>query len=63
MYKRQADEVADKILEFREEVGDFGTLLYAGHDWADVDLAKKSMELMAEKVMPKINDNIKIAAE
>ena len=32
-------------------------------DWADVDLAKKSMELMAEKVMPKINDNIKIAAE
>ena len=42
---------------------DFGTLLYAGHDWADVDLAKKSMELMAEKVMPKINDNIKIAAE
>ena len=37
-----ADEVADKILEFREEVGDFGTLLYAGHDWADVDLAKKS---------------------
>ena len=58
-----ADEVADKILEFREEVGDFGTLLYAGHDWADVDLAKKSMELMAEKVMPKINDNIKIAAE
>jgi len=58
-----ADEVADKILEFREEIGDFGTLLYAGHDWADVDLAKKSMELMAEKVMPKINDNIKIAAE
>ena len=55
-----ADEVADKVMEFREEVGDFGTLLYAGHDWADVDLAKKSMELMAEKVMPKINDNIKI---
>ena len=28
------DEVADKLLAFREEVGDFGTLLYAGHDWA-----------------------------
>mgnify|MGYP000707430618 CR=1 FL=1 len=38
-------------------LGDFGTLLYAGHDWADVDLAKKSMELMADKVMPKINQN------
>ena len=24
------DEVADKLLAFREEVGDFGTLLYAG---------------------------------
>lgn len=58
-----AEEVADKILEFREEVGDFGTLLYAGHDWADVDLAKNSMKLMAEKVMPKINKHSKIAAE
>ena len=52
-----------KILEFKEEVGDFGTLLYAGHDWADVDLAKNSMKLMAEKVMPKINKHSKIAAE
>ena len=58
-----SEEVADKILEFKEEVGDFGTLLYAGHDWADVDLAKNSMKLMAEKVMPKINKHSKIAAE
>ena len=58
-----ADEVTDKIMSFREEVGEFGTLLYAGHDWADENMAKKSMELMAEKVMPKINQNIKIAAE
>ena len=52
-----------KILTFREEVGEFGTLLYAGHDWKDVDLAKNSMKLMAEKVMPQINNNINIAAE
>ena len=58
-----ADEVADKILEFRNEAGDFGTLLYASHDWADVDLAKNCMKLMADKVMPKINKFIKIAAE
>ena len=57
------DEVADKILAFREEVGDFGTLLYAGHDWKDVNLAKNSMKLMTEKVMPQINSNINIAAE
>jgi alkanesulfonate monooxygenase SsuD/methylene tetrahydromethanopterin reductase-like flavin-dependent oxidoreductase (luciferase family) len=50
-----ADEVADKIMAFREEVGDFGTLLYAGKDWTDVELGRRSMILMAEQVMPRIN--------
>jgi alkanesulfonate monooxygenase SsuD/methylene tetrahydromethanopterin reductase-like flavin-dependent oxidoreductase (luciferase family) len=49
------DSVADQILAFREEVGDFGTLLYAGHDWMDHRLARRSMELMAEKIMPAVN--------
>lgn len=49
------DKVADDILKFREEVGDFGTLLYAGKDWVDINLGKRSMTLMAEKVMPLIN--------
>ena len=49
------DEVADKLLALREEVGPFGTLLYAGHDWRDPVLGKQSMRLLAEKVMPKIN--------
>ena len=49
------DSVADQILAFRDEVGDFGTLLYAGHDWADRDLARRSKVLMAEKVMPLVN--------
>ncbi len=49
------DEVADRILAFREEVGDFGTLLYAGHDWADGEIARRSKVLMAEKVMPLLN--------
>tara|TARA_B100000214_G_C23575650_1_gene449434 strand:- start:256 stop:537 length:282 start_codon:yes stop_codon:yes gene_type:complete len=57
------NEVADKLMSFREEVGDFGTLLYAGHDWQDVPLARNSMKLMAEKVMPQINKNINIAAQ
>jgi len=47
--------VVDQILAFRETVGDFGTLLYAGHDWADPRLARRSMELMAERVMPAVN--------
>lgn len=49
------DQVADKILAFREEVGDFGTLLYAGKDWVDPALGRQSMVLMAEKVMPLVN--------
>ena len=50
--------VVDQILAFREQVGNFGTLLYAGHDWADAGLARRSMELMAEKVMPAVNTAI-----
>ncbi len=49
------DQVAQKVLALRDEVGPFGTLVYAGHDWADVGLAKASMRLMAEEVMPRIN--------
>lgn len=49
------EKVTDGLLAFREEVGDFGTLLYCGHDWADKRLGRRSMELMAEKVMPALN--------
>ncbi len=48
-------QVAEQILRLREEVGDFGTLVYAGHDWADPALAQHSMRLMAEQVMPLVN--------
>jgi hypothetical protein len=53
------NEVVDQLLEFRELVGDFGTLLYAGHDWMDKELAKRSMQLMMEEVMPRVNAAIK----
>lgn len=48
------DKVVDELLKFREVIGDFGTLLYAGVDWKDPDLAKNSMRLMAEKVLHKL---------
>ena len=48
-------KVADELLAFREEVGDFGTLLYAGKDWLDRDLGRRSMMLAAEKVLPAVN--------
>ena len=47
--------VADKNLALQEETGKFGTLLYAGVDWKDKALARNSMVLMAEKVLPLIN--------
>ena len=49
------DSVVAQLLAFREQVGDFGTLLYACHDWVDPALAKRSMQLMAEQVMPRVN--------
>jgi alkanesulfonate monooxygenase SsuD/methylene tetrahydromethanopterin reductase-like flavin-dependent oxidoreductase (luciferase family) len=49
------NEVVDGLLAFRERVGDFGTLLYCGIDWADAALGKRSLELMAEEVMPAVN--------
>ncbi len=48
-------KVADEILAYRERIGDFGTLLYAGKDWTDRELGRRSMVLLAEKVMPLVN--------
>ncbi len=53
------DSVVDQILAFREKVGDFGNLVYACHDWMDPKLAKRSMELFATEVMPRVNAAIK----
>ena len=52
------EKVADDLLAFREETGDFGTLLYAGKDWADYELGRRSMILLAEKVKPMVNTAI-----
>jgi alkanesulfonate monooxygenase SsuD/methylene tetrahydromethanopterin reductase-like flavin-dependent oxidoreductase (luciferase family) len=49
-----ANEVADRLAAFREYVGPFGRLLYVGHDWADPGAMRRSMELMAEKVLPQL---------
>ncbi len=49
------NKVVDRILALREEIGDFGELVYAGMDWVDPALARRSMQLMAEEVMPRVN--------
>jgi alkanesulfonate monooxygenase SsuD/methylene tetrahydromethanopterin reductase-like flavin-dependent oxidoreductase (luciferase family) len=49
------DEVVDKLLAYRERIGPFGRLLYCGHDWAEPAAMRRSMELMATEVMPRVN--------
>lgn len=46
------EEVADKLLNLFDQIGPSRHLVYAGHDWLDVGLSRRSMELMAEKVVP-----------
>jgi alkanesulfonate monooxygenase SsuD/methylene tetrahydromethanopterin reductase-like flavin-dependent oxidoreductase (luciferase family) len=47
--------VVEQILALREQTGEFGELVYAGMDWVDPALARRSMQLMAEQVMPRVN--------
>jgi alkanesulfonate monooxygenase SsuD/methylene tetrahydromethanopterin reductase-like flavin-dependent oxidoreductase (luciferase family) len=55
------DRIVDHILALREEIGEFGELVYAGMDWLDPALARRSMELMATEVMPRVNRAIGLA--
>jgi len=52
------DEVADQLHAFRETVGPFGTLLYCGMDYVDADLSRRSLELMAQRVLPELNRRV-----
>ena len=56
------ESVVEQLLAFRGKIGDFGTLLYACHDWVDPALGKRSMELMVTEVMPRVNAAIGSAA-
>jgi alkanesulfonate monooxygenase SsuD/methylene tetrahydromethanopterin reductase-like flavin-dependent oxidoreductase (luciferase family) len=49
-----AEQVADRIVELVDVVGEFGTLLYCGVDWVDPALSRTSMELFATAVMPEV---------
>ena len=44
--------VLDQLVALRDEIGHFGTLLMAGHDWDQPKLWRRSMELLARDVMP-----------
>ena len=44
--------VTEKLVAFREEVGDFGTLIATAHDWDDEVRWRRSMRLLADEVVP-----------
>ena len=48
------NRVVDQLLALREQAGAFGEIVYAGMDWVDPGLARRSMELMATEVMPRL---------
>ena len=48
------DRVLDQLVALREEIGHFGTLLMAGHDWDRPALWRRSMTLLANDVMPRL---------
>ncbi|HEY5724318.1 MAG TPA: LLM class flavin-dependent oxidoreductase [Methylomirabilota bacterium] len=45
--------VLDQLVALRDEIGHFGTLLMAGHDWDRPALWRRSMERLARDVMPR----------
>jgi alkanesulfonate monooxygenase SsuD/methylene tetrahydromethanopterin reductase-like flavin-dependent oxidoreductase (luciferase family) len=52
------ETVARKLLTFRKEVGPFGTLMMTAHDWTAKASMRKSMELLATKVMPVVREEL-----
>jgi alkanesulfonate monooxygenase SsuD/methylene tetrahydromethanopterin reductase-like flavin-dependent oxidoreductase (luciferase family) len=49
--------VLDQLVALRDEVGHFGTLLMAGHDWDQPKLWRRSMQLLATEVMPRFAEH------
>jgi alkanesulfonate monooxygenase SsuD/methylene tetrahydromethanopterin reductase-like flavin-dependent oxidoreductase (luciferase family) len=57
------NEVVDQLLALRERVGPFGEIVYAGMDLVDPFLGRRSMELMAHEVMPRVNQALGLGYE
>ena len=55
--------VADKILAFREQVGDFGTCSTPARTGWTASIGRRSMILLAEQVLPRVNAAIGPSAQ
>ena len=52
------DSVLDQLVVLCESWGPFGTLLMVSHDWDDKALWQRSMTLLAQEVMPRLNQHL-----
>lgn len=50
--------VLEQLVALREEVGHFGTLVMTSHDWDRPAMWKRSMELMATDVIPRLSAHV-----
>jgi alkanesulfonate monooxygenase SsuD/methylene tetrahydromethanopterin reductase-like flavin-dependent oxidoreductase (luciferase family) len=53
-----AADVLDQLVALCEQWGEFGTLLMVGHDWDNQAIWRRSMRLLAEQVMPRLNQHL-----
>jgi len=56
-------EVTRQLVELRERIGPFGTLVMVAHDWDDKARWLHSLELFATEVMPALQNSIKTSGE
>ncbi|MAG17820.1 MAG: hypothetical protein CMJ21_07095 [Phycisphaerae bacterium] len=52
------DTVTAKLLELREQIGAFGTLVLVAHDWDDRNHWMRSLDLFAKEVVPAFNQSV-----
>ena len=52
------EDVAEQIRELYDQVGGFGVLLVMGHEWKPREKWLRSMRLLTEEVMPRLNDSL-----
>ena len=52
------DQVAHQITDLYKEVGGFGTLLTMGHEWEPREKWENSVTLLAQKVIPMVENSI-----
>ncbi len=51
--------VLEKLVALREEIGHFGTLIMTAHDWDRPAMWRRSMEMMAQDVIPQFSEHVK----